>query len=539
MRREFFIGVWVVLALNILSYFFAPVFLWNLVVTGPLIVLGLLDAAQETQTIRRNFPLLGRIRYLFEMIRPEIQQYFIETNTDGAPFSREQRSVIYQRAKKTLDTLPFGTQRNVYEPGYEWINHSMMPTSLKHQDLRVTVGGPHCKKPYSASIFNVSAMSYGAISSRAILALNGAAKDGGFAQNTGEGGLSPYHLEPGGDVIWQFGTGYFGCRTDDGKFSESHFKEKAAHPNVKMIEIKISQGAKPGHGGILPGKKVTPEIAKIRNVPMGKDVISPPGHSAFKTPMELMQFIAKLRDLSGGKPIGMKVCLGKHREFIAVCKAMIESGITPDFITVDGGEGGTGAAPVEFSNHVGTPLFDGLIYVHNALTGFGLRDKIKIIAASKVSTGFDIIKRIAIGADLVYSARAMMIALGCIQALRCNSNHCPTGVATQDPKLVQGLVVSDKRKRVATYHHETIASVRELLGAMGLKDQMELRPWHIHRRVDVTTVRHYGELYEYISKGALLGSNIHPAFARAYHAADPYTFGHSEGPASLKTATAS
>ncbi|MCB0350970.1 MAG: FMN-binding glutamate synthase family protein, partial [Bdellovibrionales bacterium] len=371
---------------------------------------------------------------------------------------------------------------------------------------------------------NIGAMSFGALSSRAIRALSGGAQDGQFAHNTGEGGLSPYHLEGGGDLIWQIGTGYFSARTPDGRFSEEEFSKRAVLPNVKMIEIKLSQGAKPGHGGILPAAKITKEISEIRGVPMGQDVLSPPSHSAFSTPTEMMNFVKKLRDLSGGKPVGIKLCVGKRREFLAICKAMVKTGISPDYIAVDGGEGGTGAAPLEFSNHMGTPGVEGLIFVHNALVGFGLREDIKVIAASKITTGFGVIKRLALGADAVYASRAFMLSLGCIQALRCNSNHCPAGVATQNPQLVAGLVVTEKRKRVKTYHEQTMVSVAELLGAMGLKSSVELRPWHMMRRVSSFEVKHYGEIYEYINKGSLLGSDLPSSFSRATRMASADTF---------------
>ncbi|MGE4106002.1 MAG: FMN-binding glutamate synthase family protein [Bacteriovoracia bacterium] len=516
MRRTFYFVSAVVFALTGLFALAWPSVLQSLIVTGPLFLLGLADALQRRQSIRRNFPLLGHFRYLLESIRPEIQQYFIETNADGQPFSRERRSVIYQRAKKVTDTIPFGTQIDVYDPGYEWINHSIVPKPIPADAPRVTIGGPDCKRPYSASILNISAMSYGSLSKNAVLALNGGAKIGGFAHNTGEGGLSPYHLEPGGDLIWQIGTGYFSCRTKDGKFSDGHFRERAQQPQVKMIELKLSQGAKPGHGGILPAAKVTPEIADIRGVEVGKTVFSPPWHTAFSNPIELLEFLGKLRELSGGKPVGFKLCVGKRREFFSICKAMLKTGITPDFITIDGGEGGTGAAPLEFSNSVGTPLNEGLIFVHNALVGVNLRERVKLIASGKITTGFSIANKLALGADLCNSARGMLFALGCIQALRCNTNNCPTGVATQDPELVHGLVVEDKKHRVAHFHHATVHSFLEVLCASGLSRPEELRPWHIHRRVSRFEVKHYGELYHYLDPGALLSGSPSTNYARAW-----------------------
>lgn len=489
-----------------IAWFWWQPVLWTLVLTVPLILVGFMDMIQTRQTIRRNYPVIGRMRYWAEWMRPKIYQYFIESDTDGAPFSRLNRSVIYQRSKKVNDTTPFGTQLNVYETGYEWLNHSIVPLSHSQvdHDPRVVVGGPECKQPYTASIFNISAMSFGSLSKNAIMALNGGAKLGGFAHNTGEGGLSPYHLEPGGDVVWQIGTGYFGCRNNDGTFNYEKFAERAVLPNVKMIEIKLSQGAKPGHGGILPAKKVTPEIAKIRLVEMGKDVLSPPYHSAFKTPAEMLDFIAKLRELSGGKPIGFKLCVGRKSQFLAICKAMVKTGISPDFITVDGGEGGTGAAPLEFSNHVGMPLRDAIAFVYDALNGFALKRHIRIIASGKVATGFDMVKNLALGADMCNSARGMMLALGCIQALECNTNRCPTGVATQDPKLAGGLDVKDKRVRIHNFHHETVKSAVELMAASGIDHPGKLHRSFIYRRISPGQIQTYAETYPYILRGCLL-----------------------------------
>lgn len=487
------------------TYFWFPA-IWFLAIVVPIVLLGLKDVFQTKQTLKHNFPVIGRMRWWAEWMRPKIYQYFVESDTDGAPFNRLSRNVIYQRAKKVNDTTPFGTQLNVYETGYEWLNHSISPLSHDKIDHnpRVLVGGPDCLKPYSASILNVSAMSYGSLSKNAIMALNGGAKLDNFAHNTGEGGLSPYHLQPGGDVIWQIGTGYFGCRNADGTFNYESFAERAVLPNVKMIEIKLSQGAKPGHGGILPAAKVTDEIAKIRLVEKGKDVLSPPYHTAFQTPLELLNFIQKLRDLSGGKPIGFKLCIGQKSQFIAICKAMVKTNIMPDFITVDGGEGGTGAAPLEFSNSVGMPLRDALAFVYDALHGFGIKKHIKIIASGKVHTGFDIVKNIALGADMCNSARAMMISLGCIQALECNTNTCPTGVATQNPKLYEGLNVDDKKVRVANYHHETIKAAVELMAAAGINHPDRLHRSHIYRRVSANQIQTYAEMYPYLLKGSLL-----------------------------------
>lgn len=493
------------LAVALLGFFWHSA-LWLFIIVLPIIIVGIMDLSQTKHSLKRNFPFVGRMRWWAEWMRPKIYQYFIESDTDGAPFNRLSRNVIYQRAKKVNDTTPFGTQLNVYDSGYEWLNHSINPLPLDagDHDPRVVVGGPDCKQPYSASVFNISAMSFGSLSQNAILALNGGAKLGNFAHNTGEGGLSPYHLEPGGDIVWQIGTGYFGCRNFDGSFNFDAFAERAHYPNVKMIEIKLSQGAKPGHGGILPAAKVTEQIAKIRLVEPGKDVISPSYHSAFSTPLELVAFIRKLRELSGGKPIGFKLCIGQKNQFIAICKAMVNTGIMPDFITVDGGEGGTGAAPIEFSNSVGMPLREGLSFVYDALHGFGLKKHIKIIAAGKVHTGFDLVKNFSLGADMCNGARAMMLALGCIQALECNTNTCPTGVATQNPYLNKGLNVDDKKVRVFNYHQQTVHAAVELMRAAGIKHPDNLHRSHIYRRVSPNQIQTYAEMYPYLLKGSLL-----------------------------------
>jgi glutamate synthase domain-containing protein 2 len=503
-------GVWVAVALVLV-----------------LIGVAILDVTQRRHAILRNFPVLGRFRYLFEMIRPEIQQYFVEADTDGLPFNRERRSVVYQRAKKAMDTLPFGTQLDVYAPGYEWISHSIMAKHPPATVPRVLIGGDTCKQPYSSSLLNIAAMSYGSLSANAVEALNRGARDGGFAHNTGEGGASPFHLNPGGDVIWQIGTGYFGCRAPDGKFNSEAFQETAKHPSIKMIEIKISQGAKPGHGGILPAAKVTEEISKIRGVPIGKDVLSPPTHSAFRTPAEMLHWIEELRKLAGGKPVGFKFCVGRTEEFMALCMAMRSSGKHPDFIVVDGGEGGTGAAPLEFSNSVGMPLNEGLVFVHNCLVGFALRERITIIASGKVITGFDMVTKLALGADLCYSARAMMMAIGCIQARRCNANDCPAGVATQKQSLMQGLDVDDKAPRVHSYHEETIQSLLELVGAAGLDSPSEITPHHIMRRVQGTEVKSYFDLYPFIERGALISDPVPEAYEEAWRRASQTQFGTS------------
>jgi glutamate synthase domain-containing protein 2 len=494
---------------------------------GPLVLLGCLDMAQKKKAIRRNFPVIGHARYILEKIRPEIHQYFVESNTDGRPFTREERSLVYQRAKGQLDTVPFGTQRDVYAVGYEWINHSLAPAEILDPPPRVRIGAETCARPYESALLNISAMSFGALSANAIEALNRGAKEGRFAHNTGEGGLSPHHLQ-GGHLIWQVGTGYFGCRDEHGRFSPERFSERASHESVKMIEVKLSQGAKPGHGGILPAAKLTPEIAEIRGVPMGVDVLSPPAHSAFSTPIELLEFLTQLRELSGGKPVGMKLCLGKRREFLAICKAMLETRLHPDYIAVDGAEGGTGAAPLEFSNALGCPLSEALSFVNNSLQATGFRDRVKLVASGKVVSGFGVVKLLALGADVCYSARAMMMALGCIQARHCNSNDCPAGVATQDPSLTVGLHVEDKAERVTAYQRQTVRAALELMAAAGLKTPEDLRPWHIMRRVSSTEVRHYGEILESFEPGCLVGGTIPRSLERDWNGSVSYSFAAAE-----------
>lgn len=522
-RRIFLLTVFFILAAHYLISFYFPSIWWGMVFWGPLIFVGIIDMFQTKKAVLRNFPIIGNLRYLFEAVRPEINQYFVESNSSGRPFSREERSLVYQRAKNARDTLPFGTQKDFYEIGYEWTNHSIKPIKVDSKSLRIMVGGSECKQPYSASVLNIGAMSYGALSKNAIQALNEGAKMGDFAHNTGEGGISPYHLR-GGDLIWQIGTGYFGCRNDQGRFCESRYKDRSRIDYIKMIELKLSQGAKPGGGGIVPGIKVSKEIAEIRGVPQGKTIISPAAHLEFDTPVGLLEFIAKLRDLSGGKPIGFKLCVGRRREFFAICKAMVKTGIKPDFISVDGAEGGTGAAPLEFSNYLGCPLTEGLIFVHNALVGFGLRDEIKVFASGKVISGFGMVHRLAIGADAVYSARGMMMALGCIQAVKCNSNKCPVGVATQDPGLVVGLVVADKNKRVTNFHKNTVESLAHFLGAMGIGHPSQLQPWHIMRRVDKTSIKNYNEIYSFLKKGELLKEPYPPYYDRAIKLSSAETF---------------
>ena len=505
-RNKFvFVAILLLGVIGIIYQFWQPI-IWGLIVVVPITFLGILDMMQTHHAIRRNFPVIGHGRYLLEKIRPEIMQYFVETDTEGRPINRIYRSLVYRRAKKVNDTVPFGTQMDVYSEGYEWMDFSMYAKNPKEVDAhpRVMVGGPACKNPYPASLMNISAMSYGALSKTAIMALNKGAKIDDFAHNTGEGGISPYHKKFGGDLIWQIGTGYFGSRTPEGEFCPITFKENASLDQVKMIEIKLSQGAKPGHGGILPAIKNTAEIANIRHVEPYKDVHSPPGHSAFSDAEGLMHFIQKLRELSGGKPIGFKLCVGRKEEFSGLCKAMLSTGIMPDFITVDGGEGGTGAAPVEFSNSLGMPLRDALAFVHDTLVGFELRDEMRLIASGKIISGFHIAKTIALGADMINSARGMMMALGCIQALECNRNTCPVGVATQDKSLTKGLDVEDKSKRVANFHHETLHSFAELMAASGLKSSKELNRSHIFRRISMAKVMTYEEIYPYTQTESLI-----------------------------------
>lgn len=511
MRKAFLVISFTLLSLSGLLIYVNWKFAFLLLLFLPLIAMGLYDMYQSKKTIRRNFPLLGRMRYLLESLGPEMRQYFIETDTDGKPFNRLQRSLVYQRSKKESDSMPFGTQLDVYEDGYEWINHSIraIPFSQVNPNPRVKIGSSQCAKPYEASLFNISAMSFGSLSKNAILALNNGAKQGGFYHNTGEGGLSPYHLQ-GGDVVWNIGTGYFSCRTDDGKFNYDEYVKRATLSNIKMIEIKFSQGAKPGHGGILPKEKVTDEIAAIRLVPKGKDILSPPTHSAFTNPLELMDFVKKLREGSGGKPIGIKICIGNKSEFLSICKAMVETKTYLDFITVDGGEGGTGAAPQEYSDHVGMPLRDAIAFVYDALNGFGIKDQVKIIASGKVISGFDIVRTLALGADLCNSARGMMFALGCIQALECHNNTCPTGVATQNPDLMKGLVPEEKSVRVARFQHETVKSAMDLMASAGLAHPDDVTRDVITTRIDRNKVETYAEIFPELETGCLLNETTVP-----------------------------
>ncbi|HLW32447.1 MAG TPA: FMN-binding glutamate synthase family protein [Aequorivita sp.] len=464
--------------------------------------IGIYDLFQKQHSILRNFPVLGHMRFLLEMIGPEIHQYFVESDTDGKPIDRNHRTYVYGRAKDGKLTHPFGTELNVEAENYKWMKHSIYPSPILATPPRVKIGGPNCEKAYSASIFNISAMSYGALSKNAIMALNLGAKSGNFFHNTGEGGISEYHLK-GGDLVYEVGTGYFGCRTEEGNFSPEKFKEKAAMPEVKMIEIKISQGAKPGHGGVLPAVKNTAEIAKIRGIKPNIDVISPPGHSAFSDAEGLLRFVKQMRELSDGKPIGFKLCIGSKEEFIEICDKMVETGIKPDFITVDGAEGGTGAAPIDFTNYVGMPWEKALVFVVDTLNGFDLKKDVKIITATKIFTAFDIFKALCIGADVCNSARGMMLALGCIQALQCDTNKCPTGVTTHNPSLVRGLVVEDKWKRVRNYHEKTLKEFLELFAAAGCKKLSDLNRSFIFKQIE-TDIKCYEEVYPTVSSGQFL-----------------------------------
>ncbi|MEE4919134.1 FMN-binding glutamate synthase family protein [Pseudomonas alliivorans] len=473
--------------------------------TAMLSVVGIIDLLQSPHSVRRNYPILGNIRYAVEAIRPEIRQYLLESDSDALPFSRAQRSLVYSRAKNESADKPFGTLIDVYQTGFEFIGHSMRPAPLSDPNsFRVLIGGPQCSQPYSASIFNISAMSFGSLSANAIRALNKGAKQGNFAHDTGEGSISPYHREHGGDLTWELGSGYFGCRTADGRFDPEKFAAQASNPQVRMIEIKMSQGAKPGHGGILPKHKVTQEIADTRGIPMGEDCISPSRHSAFSTPFELMQFIAQLRELSGGKPVGFKFCLGHPWEFMGIAKAMLDTGIYPDFIVVDGTEGGTGAAPVEFTDHMGTPMREALLFVHNTLVGLNLREQIRLGASGKIVSAFDIASVLAIGADWANSARGFMFAIGCIQSQSCHTNKCPTGVATQDALRQRALVVPDKAERVYNFHRNTLKGLAEMLAAAGLDHPSQLEAKHLVRRMSATEIKLFSQTHVFLQPGQLL-----------------------------------
>ncbi|HLS83384.1 MAG TPA: FMN-binding glutamate synthase family protein [Arenimonas sp.] len=494
------------------ALYWTPLAGWGVAVFGLLSLVGVIDLVQRRQAVRRNYPVSAHFRYGLESIGPEIRQYFIESDTDERPFSRQQRAIVYQRAKDVLDKRPFGTQHDVYGNNYEWINHSLRPVKIESADFRVLVGEDR-QQPYSASVFNISAMSFGSLSANAIRALNEGARRGGFYHDTGEGSISAYHRENGGDLVWEIGSGYFGCRDGDGRFDPERFQRNAADPQVKMIELKLSQGAKPGQGGILPAAKVSPEISEARGVPMGQDCISPAAHSAFDTPIGLLEFIQRLRELSGGKPTGFKLAIGHPWEWFSIAKAMHETGILPDFIVVDGAEGGTGAAPLEFTNHVGAPMREALMLVHNTLVGLDLRGRVKVAAAGKVVTAFDIARAMALGADWCNAARGFMFALGCIQSQSCHTGLCPTGVATQDRRRQAALDPADKATRVHNFHRNTVEALRELLAAAGLEHPRQLGPEHIIRRVSSTEVRSLAKLHRFVPQGQLLEAvPEHPVF---------------------------
>ena len=491
---------------------FWPIAWLGVAVFGALALLGTWDLLQTRSTLRRNYPVLAHFRYGLESVGPEIRQYFIEGDTAEVPFSRQQRSLVYQRAKGVMDVVPFGSQQDVYGVDYEWINHSMAPTHVDSHDFRVVIGAASAQ-PYSASVFNISAMSFGALSANAVRALNEGARRGGFYHDTGEGSISPYHREKGGDLVWEIGSGYFGCRDEHGRFSEERFVENACSPQVKTIELKLSQGAKPGHGGVLPAAKVSAEIAATRGVPMGHDCVSPATHSAFSTPVGLLQFIARLRELSGGKPTGFKLAIGHPWEWFGIAKAMHETGLLPDFIVVDGAEGGTGAAPAEFIDHVGVPMHEALLLVHNTLVGLNLRDRVRVGAAGKIISAFDIARTMAMGADWCNAGRGFMFALGCIQSQSCHNDRCPTGVATQDPARWRHLDVADKSVRVQQFHDNTLKALRDMLCAAGLEHPRQLGPEHILRRVSPIEVRSLASLYRFLEPGELLeGVPSHAVF---------------------------
>ena len=516
------VALWVISALQLVVG--QASLLWVLLLTG-LVGLGVHDLQQTRHAILRNYPIIGHLRFLLEFIRPELRQYFIEGDGDAVPFSRSQRSLVYARAKGESDKRPFGTQMDVHAIGYEWLTHSISPSVIATHDFRVQVGGSKCTQPYNISLFNVSAMSFGALSANAIMALNLGAKKGGFAHDTGEGSISRYHREHGGDLIWEIGSGYFGCRNDDGTFNPDRFKKNALSPQVKMIEIKLSQGAKPGHGGVLPGPKVTPEIAEARGVPVGVDCVSPAAHSSFSTPTELLQFVQTLRDLSEGKPVGFKLCIGHPWEWFGIAKAMSTTGILPDFIVVDGSEGGTGAAPVELTDHMGMPMLEGLRLVHNTLVGLNLRQHIRLGASGKIISGFDVMRTVALGADWCNSARGFMFALGCIQAQTCHTGNCPTGVTTQDPKRQIALVVPNKSERVLNFHHQTLESVQEMLQAVGLSKPSDLSLKHIMRRVSEHEIQNLDTLMPSVAAGSLLNANeLTGLFAQYWQDASPDHF---------------
>lgn len=507
-----------------LGLFADGAWLWGLVPCLAVLALAVHDVRQRGYAILRNYPAAGWARYCFQALRPYLRSYIVEGNREGRPFNLEQRKLVYQRARDQVDNHPFGTELDVYSSEYRWVTHSIAPAEPETQDPRIEIGGPECKTPYNSSILNISAMSFGALSARAIEALNTGARQGNFAHDTGEGGISPYHLKGGGDLIWEIGSGYFGCRDDQGQFDPGLFQEAARSDQVRMIEIKLSQGAKPGHGGVLPGAKVTQEIADTRKVPAGVDCVSPAGHSAFSTPREMLEFAARLRELSGGKPVGVKLCVGHPHEVFAVVKAMLASGIHLDFVVVDGGEGGTGAAPIELSNHVGLPLNDGLVIVRNALIGAGLKDRVRLGASGKVHSGSGITQAIALGADWTNAARAFMFSVGCIQSMRCHTDTCPTGVATQDPGRQRGLVVEEKARQVARFHEKTVAAAVQVASSAGLTRIHDLEPHHLFHRVSPTAARTADAIYPFVARNQLIEAPEDTPYALWWQAADADSF---------------
>ncbi len=524
-RWSVFIAVTVIALISLLLSF-ASHQAWLIVfcVLFPLVLVGIFDVTQSEHSLLRNYPVIGSVRWIFEALRPYLRQYLMEDDQSERPYNREDRSIIYARAKNEEDRQPFGTELDTYAAEYEWMTHSLAPAPVAHEPFRVTVGGSACAKPYSASVLNVSAMSFGSLGRNAIEALNLGAKTAGCYHDTGEGGLSPYHRMHGGDIVWELGSGYFGARNRDGTFSPERFAERATDDQVKMVEIKLSQGAKPGHGGVLPAAKVTPEIAEIRGIPLGEDCISPSRHSAFSTPAQMMEFVAQLRELSGGKPVGIKLCVGHPSEVFALAKAMVKTGIQPDFVVVDGAEGGTGAAPHELADHLGMPLREGLILMRNALVGTGLRQEVRLAASGKVTSGFSMAANMAIGADWCNAARAFMFSLGCVMSMRCHTGTCPTGVTTNDPHLQRGLVVDEKAERVASFHRHSVHALAELVAAAGLEHPRELLPHHVWHRVSPIEVKALDRIYTFLESGALLDAPDETPYAAEWHAADADSF---------------
>ncbi|MEM5518495.1 FMN-binding glutamate synthase family protein [Henriciella sp. AS95] len=496
----------------------------GLVLFGALTLLGLYDLVQKRHSLWRNYPILARIRWIAEELRPFFRSYIVESDTEGRPFSHEQRSMVYRRAKNVSSVEPFGSQLDIDRPPYEWLSHSVAAKHNEDEDPRIMVGASGTPKPYSASVLNISAMSFGSLGAHAIEALNRGAAKGGFYHDTGEGGVSRYHKAGGGDLVWELGSGYFGCRTSAGGFDKERFKDVAADDQIKMIEIKLSQGAKPGHGGVLPGTKVTEEIAEARGIPVGQTCFSPPAHTAFSTPVGMMEWVAQLREMSGGKPVGMKLCVGNRWEVLAICKAILKTGIKPDFIVVDGGEGGTGAAPAEFMDHVGAPLRQGLVLVRNALVGCGLKDEVRLAASGKQISAFNIAASMALGADWINTARGFMFSLGCIQSLNCHNNTCPTGIATTDKFRQRGLVVPDKADRVANFHRNTVRALMEVVGAAGCSHPNELTPRHIMHRVTEDIAKPGHRAYELLEPGTLLTEPGETHLAREWDLAQADSF---------------